>query len=441
MNKTIEEHHQELDATQTLSHKQGFITIVLIFGLFGIWSVFAQIETTITASGKIITQSYNKSVKSTRGGVVKEIFVKEGDLVKKDQPLLRLESINERAKLSSTVRKHDANIISICRLNEESKLSKQLNCDALKESLFDPTQFPLLMSEATMLFGSNIHSLDAKINLLKSQNRVSISQNSGLVDQLTSNKKLLASYKKELTKWKKLLKQDAVDELKAVDTQRKIIQTILQLDSIKSRIEENNATIESRKQEIVLAKEQFKNTALTKKNELTLDNKLNYESIIALKDTVESLTIKSPSDGLVTDMKIRSTGEVVTPQKQIISIVPNTKDLIIEAFVIPTDIEKLYKGQTTEISFPAFVDPSALPITGEITYISADILTPENSQESFYTIRIAFTKEGLEAIEHNKFKIVPGMPAAAFVHTGKRTLIAYLMNPVIQMFKGIFHAN
>ena len=441
MNKTIEEHHQELDATQTLSHKQGFITIVLIFGLFGIWSVFAQIETTITASGKIITQSYNKSVKSTRGGVVKEIFVKEGDLVKKDQPLLRLESINERAKLSSTVRKHDANIISICRLNEESKLSKQLNCDALKESLFDPTQFPLLMSEATMLFGSNIHSLDAKINLLKSQNRVSISQNSGLVDQLTSNKKLLASYKKELSKWKKLLKQDAVDELKAVDTQRKIIQTILQLDSIKSRIEENNATIESRKQEIVLAKEQFKNTALTKKNELTLDNKLNYESIIALKDTVESLTIKSPSDGLVTDMKIRSTGEVVTPQKQIISIVPNTKDLIIEAFVIPTDIEKLYKGQTTEISFPAFVDPSALPITGEITYISADILTPENSQESFYTIRIAFTKEGLEAIEHNKFKIVPGMPAAAFVHTGKRTLIAYLMNPVIQMFKGIFHAN
>jgi len=441
MNKTIEEHHQELDATQTLSHKQGFITIVLIFGLFGIWSVFAQIETTITASGKIITQSYNKSVKSTRGGVVKEIFVKEGDLVKKDQPLLRLESINERAKLSSTVRKHDANIISICRLNEESKLSKQLNCDALKESLFDPTQFPLLMSEATMLFGSNIHSLDAKINLLKSQNRVSISQNSGLVDQLTSNKKLLASYKKELSKWKKLLKQDAVDELKAVDTQRKIIQTILQLDSIKSRIEENNATIESRKQEIVLAKEQFKNTALTKKNELTLDNKLNYESIIALKDTVESLTIKSPSDGLVTDMKIRSTGEVVTPQKQIISIVPNTKDLIIEAFVIPTDIEKLYKGQTTEISFPAFVDPSALPITGEITYISADILTPENSQESFYTIRIAFTKEGLEAIKHNKFKIVPGMPAAAFVHTGKRTLIAYLMNPVIQMFKGIFHAN
>ncbi len=441
MNKTIEEHHQELDATQTLSHKQGFITIVLIFGLFGIWSVFAQIETTITASGKIITQSYNKSVKSTRGGVVKEIFVKEGDLVKKDQPLLRLESINERAKLSSTVRKHDANIISICRLNEESKLSKQLNCDALKESLFDPTQFPLLMSEATMLFGSNIHSLDAKINLLKSQNRVSISQNSGLVDQLTSNKKLLASYKKELSKWKKLLKQDAVDELKAVDTQRKIIQTILQLDSIKSRIEENNATIESRKQEIVLAKEQFKNTALTKKNELTLDNKLNYESIIALKDTVESLTIKSPSDGLVTDMKIRSTGEVVTPQKQIISIVPNTKDLIIEAFVIPTDIEKLYKGQTTEISFPAFVDPSALPITGEITYISADIITPENSQESFYTIRIEFDDKGLEAIEKNKFKIVPGMPAAAFVHTGKRTLIAYLMNPVIQMFKGIFHAN
>ncbi len=441
MDKTIEEHHEALDATQKLSHTQGFITIALIFGLFGIWSVFAQIETTITASGKIITQSYNKSVKSTRGGVVKEIFIKEGDLVKKDQPLLRLESINERAKLSSTIRKYDSNLISICRLDAESKLSKTLSCETLKENLFDTKQFDLLISEAQMLFGSNIQSIQAKVSLLESQNKISVSQNFGLANQIVSNQKLLNSYKKELKKWEKLLKQDAVDELKAVDTQRKIIQTILQLDSIKSRIEENNATIESRKQEMVLAKEQFKNTALTKKNDLFLDNKLSYESILALQDTVESLTIKSPSDGLVTDMKIRATGEVVTPQKQIISIVPNTKDFILEAFVIPTDIEKIYKGQTTEISFPAFVDPSALPITGEINYISADIMTPENSQESFYTVRIAFTKEGLEAIEKNKFKIVPGMPAAAFVHTGKKTLIAYLMNPVIQMFKGIFHAN
>ncbi len=441
MNKSIEEHHEALDATQKLSHKQGVMTIALLFGLFGVWSVFAQIETTITASGKIITQSYNKSVKSTRGGVVKEIFVQEGDEVKKDQPLLRLEGINEKAKLSSTIRKYDSNLIAICRLEAEARLDTTLSCDSVKDSLFDKGEFDRLLSNASMLFKSNIGSLNAKISLLKSQNEVLVSQNRGLTRQIKSNKELLNSYKKELKKWKKLLKQDAVDELKAIDTERKIVQSMLQLDSIASRIEENNSTIEAHNQEMELAKEQFKNKAITKRDELLLDTGVSYSSILALQDTVASLIIKSPSDGLVTDMKIRSTGEVVTPQKQIISIVPNSKDLMIEAFVIPTDIEKLYKGQITEVSFPAFVDPSALPITGEITYISADIITPERSQESFYTIHIKFTPEGLEAIEKNGFKIVPGMPAAAFVHTGKKTLMAYLLNPVIQMFKGIFHAN
>lgn len=439
--KEIDEHHLTLEKSKDLSNKQGAITILLIFGLFGLWAIFAQIETTITASGKVITHSYNKSVKHTRGGIVKKIFVKEGDLVKKGDPLLALESFDEQAKLSGHISTHDSTVLAICRLKAQSQLLDTLQCNESEKQLFDKPGYSKLIMDAKMLFASNTQNFKAKINLITNRNQVLAVQNKGLEQEMVSNKKLLVSYQKELRKWNKLLKDDAIDELKVVETQRRIVEITLRLNSTASRIQENNATIEAHNQEIVWEKEQFKNKAFLERNELMLENKLTYENIVAYQERVKNLTIKAPSDGLITDMKIRSTGEVVSPQKQIMSIVPNTQNLLVEAFVQPTDIEKLYEGEEAEIAFPAFVDPSAIPITGEIIYISADTITLEGEKESIYTIRIEFTEEGLKAIEKNKFKIVPGMPATGFIHTGKKTLFAYLMNPVIQMFKGIYHAN
>ena len=437
----IKEHHVTLEKSKNFSNTQGIVTIVLIFGIFGLWSIFAPISTTITASGKMITHSYNKSVKHTRGGIVQKIFVDEGDLVKKDQPLLQIESYEEESKLRSHITKHDNNVLVICRLNAEAKREKDLNCEESKMNLVDLSSYGDYMKEQRMLFNSNMKNFDAKIRLLKSRNEVLNSQNKGLEQQIVSHTQLLHSYEKELKKWNKLLQEDAIDELKAIETQRRVVEVTLQLDSLTSRIQENSASMEAHNQEIVFEKEQFKNTALIKRNELILENKITYQSIVAVQTHIKNLTLKAPSNGLVTDMKIRSTGEVISPQKQIMAIVPNTQDLRIEAFVLPTDIEKLYVGQKVEVSFPAFVDPSALPITGKIIYIAADITTPENSNESFYTIRIELTEEGLAAVKKNNFKIVPGMPASAFIHTGKKTLSTYLLNPIMQMFKGIYHAN
>jgi epimerase transport system membrane fusion protein len=226
-----------------------------------------------------------------------------------------------------------------------------------------------------------------------------------------------------------------------IETQRTIEESRLKIGTLHSAIEENLATIESNKQKIELEKETFKNDALTKLNEIKLENRLISERITALQNTIRNTTIKAPSDGLVTDMKIHASGEVVSPQKQIMSIVPDDKNLTIEAYVLPTDIEKLHIGQEAEVSFPSFIDPSAIPIEGKLTYLSADAITPENSKESYYVALIELTPKGLEAIRQNGFKIVPGMPSAAFIHTGKKTLMEYLLQPIIQMFKGIYHAN
>jgi epimerase transport system membrane fusion protein len=440
-NTDIGDHHEELEKTHHSSRKLGSITILLIFGLFGIWSVFAKIDTTITAQGKVITNSYNKIVMHPRGGIIEKVYVKEGDVVKKGQKLLKLDSIDYLAQLRSAISTYDNNLMAICRLQAQALLSDTLDCSPNKDKVYSKEMFSVLQKETQALFHSEMANLSSKIALLESQNKILLSQNKGLKQQSESQQQLLLSYEKELKKWNKLLKSNAVDELKAIETERQIVQIKLTINSIQSKIEENLATIHANEQQIELEKANFKNLSMEKITELKLNNELMKNKIDSFQNTLNNALIKAPSKGLVTDMKIHTAGEVVSPQKPIMSIVPDDKELMIEAHVLPTDIEKVYVGQKAEISFPSFVNPAAIPIEGKLTYVSADTVIPEGSKEAFYKILVKITPKGMEAIKTNQFEILPGMPASIFVRTGESTLMEYIMQPIIQLSKGIFHAN
>jgi len=440
--KTVtDEHHEALEKTHHSSRKLGYITILLLFGLFGVWSIFANIATTVTASGKVTTTTYNKIVTHPQGGLIKKMYVKEGDIVKKDQKLLELDSVQYKAELTSNIDQHDINLFRMCRYEAVSSLADHMDCSSYKEKIIDKSKLDRLQSEAKRMFLSDISNFNSKIALLESKNRIYISQNDGLRREIESNKRLLISYEKELKKWKKLLKQDAVDELKSIETQRRIEQTKQQIGSIESRIEENLATIKANEEQIRFEKESYKNKALSSLNDLRLNNIEIDSRITTLRNKFENSTIRSPSDGLVTDMKLHTDGEAIPPYKPIMTIVPDNKELRLEALVLLTDIEKVFKGQKVEISFASFVDPAALPIQGEITYVAADAFVPDGARESFYKIFIKITPAGFEAIKKNEFNILPGMPATAFIKTGETTLMRYLIQPFILLSKGIFNAN
>ncbi|MEA3492509.1 MAG: HlyD family type I secretion periplasmic adaptor subunit [Campylobacterota bacterium] len=435
------EHHETLEKTHHSSRRLGTITILLLFGLFGLWSIYANIATTVTAQGKVITTSYNKIVTHPKGGIIIKFYVVEGDRVEKDQKLLELDGTDYKTQLDSSISNYDTNLLNICRLDALAELSDSLDCSSFESRLFDKDSFEQLNRETNTLFRSDISNIRSKISLLNKKNEIYASQNRGLQQQIKSNKKLLKSYQNELKKWEKLLKEEAIDELKAIETERRIEQVKQQINSLESNIDENLATVEANKQQIILEAESFKNKALTERNKLKLNNEQIKGKIIALENGLKNSTIKAPSDGLVTDMKLHADGEVVSPHKPIMTIVPDSKELMLEAFVLLTDIEKVYVGEKVDISFASFVDPSAVPIEGEITYLSADAIIPEGSKESFYKILVKITPDGLKALEENKFTILPGMPVSLFIQTGETTLMRYLMQPIIQLSKGIFNAN
>jgi epimerase transport system membrane fusion protein len=441
MQQHIDEHHERLERTHISSKKLGFVTIMFIFGFFGLWSIFAKVEMTITANGKVITDTYNKSIMHPRGGIVEDMFVKEGDYVKKDQPLLKLDSTDSQSELDSNIKKNDRDYFLVCKFEAESKLENEFDCSRFYPNIIDKNNSVSLEKQIKAYFLSDMRSLNAKIDLLQKKNKILQTQNEGLQKQIKTNKEILASYKAELKKWKKLLKSQAVDEMKLIETQRKIKQIQLDINTLENKINENKVTILTNEQQIVLEKESFSNQAQKDLNDIRFEISVVQNKMKALKNIIKNATIKAPSAGVVTDMQIHSSQEVVPSQKQIMAIVPENNKLVIEAYILPTDIEKVYKGQKAEISFPAFVDPSALPIYGKVTYVSADAILEPKSGNSFYHALVEVTPDGLEAIKKNGFKIVPGMPATVFIKTGKITLMEYLMQPIILLSKGIFHAN
>lgn len=419
----------------------GWITLFVIFGILGLWAVLAQIETAVQASGKVITKGYKKAIQHPRGGVVTKLHFKEGQHVEKGQPILELDRVEIQSQLNTAIAQYDDFLLQKARLEAESNLSNKADFDAILSKILDHKRASKLLEKEKALFESSRRRLQDQIRLLLDKNKILAIQNRGLEEEISSNKRQLASYEKELKKWQSLYDRNMTDELKVLDRKRQVEQIRAQIIRNQSKIRENEATINANKNQIELAKSDFMNKAQQKLKEVTLKLETLNEKIKALRNANKRQTISAPDSGVITDMSIHSAGEVVIPNKPIAFVVPKKDKLVLEMMIKPTDIDKVHVGQKAEIRFPSYVDPAALPVEGNVTYVSADTIQPPGSKVSFYKALIEITPPGMKAIKINQFQIVPGMPVSAYIKAGKRSFLSYILLPLEQLIRGAFHAN
>jgi epimerase transport system membrane fusion protein len=422
-------------------HRLGWITIFVMFGLLGTWAFLAQIETSVGANGTVITKGYKKMIQHPRGGVITKLYVEEGDSVKKGSPLIALDNTAIVTQLNSAISQFDSELFKKVRLEAQGRLSKSVNFDSVRSKMFNKPLFQSMKEQNEALFKSNIDSLDLRVILLKDRNRILKEQISGLEMTISSNKKQLNSYIKELKKWQNLYDRNMTDELKVLERERKIEQISVSIEQAESKIRENLATIEANKNQIKLERTSFINGSQKELFDTIQRLTLLKEQIVSLQNAKERLLIKAPDDGTIVNMLVHTEGEVVVGNKPIAYVVPENSKMIIEAFVVPTDIDKVRKGLSAEIHFPSYVDPAAKPIEGNVTYVSADAIEVPHSRVPLYKILIDITPKGEKAIKENGFEIVPGMPAAAMIKAGRRSFMSYILLPLESLIKGAFHAN
>jgi membrane fusion protein, type I secretion system len=402
----------------------GLLIFFLVFGVFGVWAAVAPIDGAANAPGTVIVRSNRQVVQHLEGGIVQQILVRNGDVVDAGEPLLVLNETQQLAQLQM------ANAQFVAQTALEARLIAER--DGLDEVQF-PVALSSLESNALVemasqeqIFRTRKNQLEGSIDVLQQRIEQLQSRLQGLRAQRESKEDLAESFAQELNDVRALLEEGFSDKNRLRELERNAAILRGEAADITASISSTEMQIGETRLEIIQAERRFQNEVATQLSEVQTEVRDITERRNALRDIVSRTVITAPVAGVVNGLQVHTEGGVIGPGSRIADIVPQSDELIVEARVSPTDIDRVAVGQEAAIRFSSF--SSSVPnIFGVVTNVSADAFTNENTGASYYTARLEVTPEGRANL--GDLALVPGMPAEVFIVTGSRTFLQYLMKP------------
>jgi epimerase transport system membrane fusion protein len=404
----------------------GLIVLFMVFGMFGVWAAVAPLDSAAFAPGTVAVESYKKMVQHLEGGIVQEIVARNGDLVQAGDTLLILDDTQPLAQLEIAYAQLAALAATEARLiAERDRLDAVSYPDFLVSGDLDAQTEMAAQNE---IFTARKAAIEGSIEVLQQRIGQLESQVEGLRALKETRESLAASYADELEDIQALLSQGFSDKTRLRELERNYASTRGEAADLTANISSTEIRIGETRLEILQQDRQFQNEIVSELSQTQTNLKDIRERVIALEDIVKRTVIRSPEEGIVNGMQIHTVGGVVSAGTPIAEIVPQSDELIIEANISPTDIDSVSAGQEATIRFSAFGRGSVPTIYGSVLSVSADRVEDPNTGASYYLARIRVTPEGFEDL--GDLALLPGMPADAFINTGSRTFLQYLLKPI-----------
>ena len=395
------------------------------FGIMLFWASVAEIDEVTKGEGKVIPSSQVQIIQNLEGGILQEIMIKEGQTVQKNQVLLRIDDTRFGAKLRGSKMQRYALEAKSARLRAEAEGRKSfaIPTEVIKSA-------PKLGRQEQDLFRSRQNQLKATIDILNQQ----VAQKKQEVSELKAKEKQLsrshALAQKQLNISKPLVRQGAVSEVEILKLEREVAQLQGDLDATRLSIPRVRSTLKEARQKVHERELQFQNEARTEYNEVIAELAPLKESEAAQEDTFRRTSVRSPVRGTVKQLLINTVGGVIQPGADLVEIVPLEDTLLIEAKIRPQDIAFLRPGQEATIKFTAYDFAIFGGLTAKVEHISADTIADEKGN-SFYLVRLR-TEQNYLGTDIKPLPIIPGMVAEVDVLTGKKTILNYLLKPVLR---------
>ncbi len=405
----------------------GFVTIILVFGFFIGWSTFAPLGSAAYAPGFVAVEDSRKTIQHLEGGIVKEIAIKDGQMVKKGDLLIVLDDTQLKAHLEIIEAQYKAVLALSARLEAERDNRESIQFDDyLKANTDDPDVIELMRIQERV-FNTRKTAREGEIEVLKQRIEQLQEQINGLREQQKSNRKQIRLFKEEIVDFQVLLKQGFTDKTRMREMERRVAELEGETAQNSSQMMALKIKMGETKLEIIQIENRYQLEVAEQLSETVMQINDLQERRLALQDKLSHTNIVAPDSGMVLGLSVHTIGGVIAPGKPILEIVPQGENLIVEARVSPVDIDKVHVGLVSEIRFSAFESATTPVIEGEVLTVSADILTDENTGVPYYLVRIGVTPEGYKKL--GDLKLLPGMPAEVLIKTGERTLFEYLIQP------------
>ncbi|GAB2646624.1 HlyD family type I secretion periplasmic adaptor subunit [Vibrio panuliri] len=427
----------------TPSSARIMLWLMLLFFLIAIaWASWAEIDKVTVGQGKVVPSSQVQIIQNLEGGLVKEILVQEGELVQKGQQLLLIDDTRFRsdfrereqqvANLTASVIQLSASLASVAINEDVDNNNWQKGVELSYDKLFYPEEFaknrPRLVARQKAEYRQNLNELRNQLSLIDQQVK---QKQQDLIEIQARVRNLRESYsfaRKELEITRPLAEEGVVPRIELLKLQRQVNDTRREMTSSELKVPVLRSAIQEAMLSRIDAAQKFRSEHQEKLNEAQDRLSAMSESTVGLQDRVNRTVVVSPVTGTVKTLNINTVGGVIQPGMDIVEIVPSEDTLLVEAKIAPQDIAFLRPELHAIVKFSAYDFTKYGGLEGTLEHISADTTTDEEGN-SFYLVRVRTNETSLN--KDDSLPIIPGMTASVDIITGKRTVMDYLLKPIL----------
>lgn len=400
------------------------LTVASLIAAFIFWSATSEIEEITRGTGQVVPTQEIQIVQSLEGGILEDLLVREGQSVKKNQILLKVSDV----AFASEERGAEARGLSLkakkTRLEAEAQGKKFVVPDDVIQKFPDIARNEQALYQSRQQELSNAKSiLDSKI----SSARAELSELQAKVNRLSDSRRLL---NKELSITKEMVSKRAVPMLEQIRIEREISNIAGQIRESTQRRSGLEAELRGAQKERQDREDKFKSQVLGELNEVEAQISQVDESLTAIGDRVSRTEVRSPVDGIVNKISIKTIGGVIEPAMKLVEVVPLDDKLKIIARVTPQEIAFLRPNQDVNIKISAYDSQRYGALKGKLERIGASSVN-DREGNIFFEIEVRANQNYLGTKE-NPLPITPGMVANTEIITGQRTILSYLMKPVLR---------
>jgi len=414
------------------SGRMGMLVLLVGLGGFLLWAALAPLDEGVPTEGVVNIEGSHKVIQHFTGGIVSKILVREGQEVKAGDVLINLDDTSIQARADEISQHYMGLRAQESRLLAEKKGLRNITFhpDVLQNQ--DNPYVRQHMLNQTQLLQARQEALSADISGLKE----SIQGQKALIEGYEG---VLASYRSQLTLLneqlggiRQLVKEGFAPRNQQNELEQKVAQVYGEIANTESNVLRSKKSILELMQRISSRQQTEKKDIDTEMAQVTLAVQSDAERYKPVKEELRRINIVSPASGQVVGLQVHTLGAVIQPGQKIMDIVPVGEPLILDAKIPPHLIDKIHAGQDADVRFSTFSNSPQLLLEGKVKTVSSDLLTENvgGMPSSYYLARVVITDKGMEGLGHRTLQ--PGMPVQIVIRTGERTLLTYLMHPLVK---------
>jgi HlyD family secretion protein len=426
--------YESLPRSTKLPTVAGALVMALVLMGFGVWGNTAPIAGAVVASGVFVVTGQNKIIQHLEGGVIREIYVREGDTVEAGQVLLELDETAARAELQRLFLRRIRLSAMDARLQAEMKEEQEITLPAeILNLLANSPQVREIVDSQQLTFTARRNNLNSDIKSIQESINALEERIGGSRVQLDAVKRQIVLLDEEIQTKDRLVQAGLVRKPELMVLQRSKANLEGEVGRIMGDIGDAKERIARALEQVNGVRKTAIKTAVEQMHEVRGELADVRERMLSAKGILDRVRVTAPVSGIVVKLRYHTRGGVVEAGKNIMELLPLKDELIIEARLRPQDIDSVKHGQAAMVRLTALNQRITPMVTGEVVYLSADTLADEKKSQQvgptdIYLVRIKLNSEESRNIPN--FSPTPGMPAEVYIKTTERTFFQYIVRPI-----------